>query len=130
MRARPQAREGDGDEVITGRYPVINLADAFELYSMLGITIPGTESDYEEHDGQRTAWLLHPDGSWARATANDRPDVPPGRATPPMGHPRRHPPPASARRQAARPRSQGHHHPRRGHHLHAWQMDGHHGAYG
>ena len=44
---------------------------------MLGITIPGTESGYEEHDGQRTAWLLHPDGSWARATAtgNDRPDV-------------------------------------------------------
>jgi hypothetical protein len=36
---------------------------------MLGITVPGIEHHYEQTgEGQRTAWLLHPDGSWARAT--------------------------------------------------------------
>ena len=43
---------------------------------MLGITAPGTQDHYEEHGDQRTAWLLHPDGSWARATATgDHPPV-------------------------------------------------------
>jgi protein-L-isoaspartate O-methyltransferase len=68
--ACPQAREGDGEQVTTGRYPVIDLGNTFELYSMVGVTMPGTEYDYEERDGQRTAWLLHPDDSWARATGS------------------------------------------------------------
>jgi hypothetical protein len=63
MTQHPQARDTGGEEVNTGKYPVINLADAFELYSMIGVTIPGTEAHDEEHDGQRTAWLLDPDGS-------------------------------------------------------------------
>lgn len=63
------ARHGDGDETSTGRYPVIDIGGAWELYSMVGITAPGTQTHYEEYDGQRMAWLLHPDGSWARATA-------------------------------------------------------------
>ena len=37
---------------------------------MLGVTLPGIQDHYEEtSDGRRTGWLLHPDGSWARATA-------------------------------------------------------------
>jgi protein-L-isoaspartate O-methyltransferase len=67
----PHARDGDGEQVITGRYPVVNIGTAWELCSMLGVTLPGIEHHYEESGGQRTAWLLHPDGSWARATATD-----------------------------------------------------------
>jgi SAM-dependent methyltransferase len=67
----PAARDGEGEQVSTGRYPVVDVSNAWELYSMLGVTVPGVQDHYEESgDGQqRTAWLLHPDGSWARATA-------------------------------------------------------------
>lgn len=72
----PGARDGDGDDITTGTYPVIDIGSARELLSMLGVTIPGTDTHYEERDGQRTAWLLHPDGSWARATAaGDQPPL-------------------------------------------------------
>jgi len=57
--------------IITGRYPVVNTSFAWELFSMLGVTVPGIEHHYESGpDGTRTAWLAHPDGSFARATAN------------------------------------------------------------
>jgi hypothetical protein len=37
---------------------------------MLGVTVPGDEHHFETApDGKRTAWLAHPDGSWAGATA-------------------------------------------------------------
>jgi protein-L-isoaspartate O-methyltransferase len=65
----PGARDGDGDDVTTGTYPVLDIGSSRELLSMLGVTIPGTDTHYEEDDRHRTAWLLHPDGSWARATA-------------------------------------------------------------
>jgi protein-L-isoaspartate O-methyltransferase len=73
----PAARDGDGEQVSTGRYPVLNIGRAWELFSMLGVTAPGIEHYYQRAgDGQRTAWLLHPDGSWARATATgDDPPV-------------------------------------------------------
>lgn len=73
----PAARDADGEQVTTGRYPAVNIGKAWELYSMLGITVPGIEHHYEQTgEGQRTAWLLHPDGSWARATgAADGPPV-------------------------------------------------------
>ncbi|WP_223185735.1 methyltransferase domain-containing protein [Streptomyces sp. CBMA152] len=67
-----------GEHVSTGRYPVLRVDDAWELRSMLEFTVPGTESAYQEGpDGQRTAWLVHPDGSWARACAHhfDNPTV-------------------------------------------------------
>lgn len=69
LEEHPGARDGDGDEARTGTYPVVNIREAWDLYSMLGVTLPGAECDYEERDGRRTAWLLHPDGSWARATS-------------------------------------------------------------
>jgi protein-L-isoaspartate O-methyltransferase len=66
----PAARHADGEHLSTGRYPVVDVSRAWELYSMLGVTVPGVQDHYEQSsDGRRTAWLLHPDGSWARATA-------------------------------------------------------------
>jgi hypothetical protein len=65
-------KDADGEHVSIGRYPVVNVLEAWDLYSMLGVTIPGIQHHYQEtSDGQRTAWMLHPDGSWARATSPD-----------------------------------------------------------
>ena len=62
-------RDARGDQITIGRFPVINVNEAWELYSMLGITAPGIQHHYEEDGhGTRTAWMIHPDGSWARAT--------------------------------------------------------------
>jgi len=64
----PGAREADGEQVSIGRYPVLRISSAWELWSMLGVTVPGVQDHYEvSADGERTAWLLHPDGSWTRA---------------------------------------------------------------
>ncbi|MGI3225026.1 methyltransferase domain-containing protein [Streptomyces sp. GTA36] len=63
------AHEQDGEDVSTGRYPVVDVEQAWDLASMLDITVPGVLYGYAEDDGLRTAWLAHPDGSWARATA-------------------------------------------------------------
>jgi protein-L-isoaspartate O-methyltransferase len=63
------ARGEEGDERGTGRYPVVDVANAWELRSMLEVTTPGVEVDYETSGRTRTAYLVHPDGSWARATA-------------------------------------------------------------
>jgi protein-L-isoaspartate O-methyltransferase len=70
-------RDAEGELVSTGHYPVVNVAEAWELYSTLGVTVPGVLHHYEESgDGQRTAWMLHPDGSWARASGSgDDPPV-------------------------------------------------------
>lgn len=71
-------RDAEGEQVSTGRYPVVNVAEAWELYSALGVTVPGgVLHHYQEPGcGQRTAWMLHPDGSWARATGTgDDPPV-------------------------------------------------------
>lgn len=65
----PGAIDGDGDETGIGRYPVVDTASAWELFSMLGVSLPGLQHHFEQQpEGRRTAWLLHPDGSWARAT--------------------------------------------------------------
>jgi len=65
-------RDAEGEDVRIGRYPVVNVGGAGELCSMLSITAPGIQHHFEETPGgQRTAWMLHPDGSWARATSAD-----------------------------------------------------------
>ncbi|MGX2996078.1 methyltransferase domain-containing protein [Streptomyces sp. JNUCC 64] len=71
------ARNADGDDVSTGRYPVVNVAEAWELRSMLEVVAPDVESGYETSGRTRTVCLTHPDGSWARATADwtDPPEV-------------------------------------------------------
>jgi protein-L-isoaspartate O-methyltransferase len=63
------ARDGDGEHVTRGWYPVLNVMEAWELWSMITVLVPGVEHYYREEDGRRTAWMLHPDGSWARASA-------------------------------------------------------------
>lgn len=71
------ARHHDGDDISKSPYPVVDVANAWDLASMLDLTAPGIEHDYREDDEQRTALMTHPDGSWARATARgtDRPTV-------------------------------------------------------
>ena len=58
--------EGD---LRVSRYPMVCVPEAWELWSMLGVESPGIEYDYREENGVRTAVMVHPDGSWARATA-------------------------------------------------------------
>jgi protein-L-isoaspartate O-methyltransferase len=71
------ARDTEGDERGTGRYPVLDLANAWELGSMPHVTVPGVESAFETSGDTRTAYLVHPDGSWARAAGEgtDPPEV-------------------------------------------------------
>lgn len=52
------AHDGDGDHVTQGRYPVINVMEAWELWSMVTVLAPGVEHHYREADGRRTAWML------------------------------------------------------------------------
>jgi protein-L-isoaspartate O-methyltransferase len=74
-----EIRDADGDHVSPGRYPVTNVVEAWELWSTLGTLHPGIEHHYEQHgngrDNTRTAFMLHSDGSWAKATS--RGDDPP-----------------------------------------------------
>ncbi|MFI8435634.1 methyltransferase type 11 [Streptomyces sp. NPDC079020] len=71
------AGETDGEVTSTGRYPVVNVAEAWELRSMLEVTTPGVELGFRTEGRKRTAYLVHPDGSWARASAErtDPPEV-------------------------------------------------------
>ena len=63
------ARDQAGEEISQGRYPVVNVMETWELWSMLTVLAPGVEHYYREAGDRRTAWMLHPDGSWARASA-------------------------------------------------------------
>lgn len=66
-----------GGDTKTGLYPVLKVSDSWELASMLEVLTPGLEHDYaEDGDGRRTAWIMHPDGSWARAFAKDEHTAP------------------------------------------------------
>ncbi|GLW06234.1 protein-L-isoaspartate O-methyltransferase [Microtetraspora sp. NBRC 13810] len=62
-------QDGEDEEVTEGRYPVVNVSDAWDLASMLEVTAPGIEHFYRANDGSRTAWMIHEDGSWAVASA-------------------------------------------------------------
>ena len=63
------AHEEDGEQISQGRFPVLNVMEAWELWSMVTVLAPGVEHYYSEDGDFRTAWMLHPDGSWARASA-------------------------------------------------------------
>ncbi|WP_317453673.1 methyltransferase domain-containing protein [Streptomyces sp. CBMA152] len=66
-------------------YPVVDVANAWDLSSMLDLTAPDIAHHYEERgDGTRVAVMAHSDGSWARATG--RPNE---RAAVDQGGPRR-----------------------------------------
>ncbi len=65
------SRDTAGEDVRAGRYPVVNVAAAADLYSAIGLSVPGIQHQFSESaDGARTAWMAHPDGSWARATSS------------------------------------------------------------
>ncbi len=70
------ALDGEGEDVRTGRYPVVRVEGSGELQSMLEITAPGIRHRYQESGQACTAWMTHPDGSWARATAPGWRDLP------------------------------------------------------
>lgn len=60
----------EGEHVGSGRYPVINIPEAWDLQGLLEIECPGITHRYEHGpDGRRTALMAHGDGSWARVTA-------------------------------------------------------------
>lgn len=68
----------EGEQVSTGRYPVLDVREAWDVWAMLELTIPGIEHAFTTGpDRRRTAVMAHPDGSWARATATwtDPPQV-------------------------------------------------------
>lgn len=68
----------DGEEITTGRYPVVPVAETWELMTSVALAEPGVQHSYgEDADGVRTAVMVHPDGSWARASGHrgERPEV-------------------------------------------------------
>lgn len=67
LDARP-AWTQEGEDVTTGRYPVIDVGESWEIRSAYTLAEPGVQHGYQEADGVRTAVMVHPDGSWARAT--------------------------------------------------------------
>jgi protein-L-isoaspartate O-methyltransferase len=65
-----QIRDQEGEHVTKGLYPVVDVVESWELRTMLELAAPGVEHHYEGSiAGPRTAWMLHRDGSWARAQA-------------------------------------------------------------
>ncbi|WP_413116377.1 protein-L-isoaspartate O-methyltransferase family protein [Streptomyces sp. CY1] len=109
-----KAAELDGDEVTRGPYPVLDVANAWDLASMLDITVPGIEHEYREDGERRVALMAHADGSWARATAaGDERRRAPGRPPSAVGRPRQGPRPLAQQRRAAGTRGPGGHHTRR-----------------
>ncbi|MFE5923593.1 protein-L-isoaspartate O-methyltransferase [Streptomyces sp. NPDC056468] len=71
-----QAKETDGEEVTTSRYPLLYPPDSWDVMSMLALYEPGVTYQRQHSGDERTVWLLHPDGSWARATATGFLDSP------------------------------------------------------
>lgn len=64
-----EIRDADGEHVSRGRYPVLDVTEAWDVGSMLELTVPGVQHRYERgSDGLQTAWMTRADGSWARAT--------------------------------------------------------------
>ena len=60
----------ESGETTQGRYPVPDILRTWDLRSMLELIAPGIDHRFERSgDGRRTAWMIHPDGSWARASA-------------------------------------------------------------
>ncbi|MFI9772905.1 methyltransferase domain-containing protein [Streptomyces sp. NPDC052415] len=63
------AADQEGEDVTSSPFPVLDVMQAWEVWSMLSLTVPGIEHRTGTgDDGSRMTWMLHPDGSWARAT--------------------------------------------------------------
>jgi protein-L-isoaspartate O-methyltransferase len=72
----PDSGDGEGEKVTTSRYPLLYPPDAWDVMSMLELKVPGIQYQHSREDDTSTVWLLHPDGSWARATASGFLDSP------------------------------------------------------
>lgn len=70
------AADGEGEHTFTSRYPLLYPEDAWDVMSMLELQLPGLLYRQDQDGESRTVWLLHPDGSWARATASGFLDSP------------------------------------------------------
>ncbi|MGW2081244.1 methyltransferase domain-containing protein [Streptomyces sp. NPDC001939] len=71
------AQQADGDTVTTSRYPLMYVPDTWDVRSTLELRVPGIDHrQHTAHDGARTIYMLHADGSWARATASGRQESP------------------------------------------------------
>ncbi|MFF8196680.1 protein-L-isoaspartate(D-aspartate) O-methyltransferase [Streptomyces bobili] len=58
----------DEGKVTVSPFPVLDVMQAWEVWSMLSLLAPGIEHRVGTGDnGSRMTWMLHPDGSWARA---------------------------------------------------------------
>lgn len=66
-----RAQQDDAENVTTCRYPLLYPPDSWEVYSMLALSLPGVTYRQETEGDVRTVLMIHPDGSWARATATD-----------------------------------------------------------
>ncbi|WP_370131348.1 protein-L-isoaspartate O-methyltransferase [Streptacidiphilus sp. EB103A] len=64
------AGERDGEDITQSPYPVLEVCEAWDVWSMLSLAVPGIEHRYRADGETRTAWMAHPDGSWARATSS------------------------------------------------------------
>ncbi|MET7685628.1 methyltransferase domain-containing protein [Streptomyces sp. NPDC005423] len=71
-----KVKEAEGESVTTNRYPLLFVPDSWEVMSMLGLIAPGIDHRTTTAGDTRTVWMLHPDGSWARATATGFLDSP------------------------------------------------------
>ncbi|MFJ7416276.1 methyltransferase domain-containing protein [Streptomyces sp. NPDC098077] len=67
------AQHADGDTVTTSPFPAMYVPDTWDVRSTLELLAPGIDHRQQQGvDGSRTLYMLHADGSWARATAPDR----------------------------------------------------------
>ncbi|MGW9191621.1 protein-L-isoaspartate(D-aspartate) O-methyltransferase [Streptomyces rubiginosohelvolus] len=66
-----RAERDDAEEVSICRYPLLYPPNSWEVYSMLALSVPGIDYRQETEGDVRTVLMLHPDGSWARATATE-----------------------------------------------------------
>ncbi|MBZ6253601.1 protein-L-isoaspartate(D-aspartate) O-methyltransferase [Streptomyces olivaceus] len=64
-----KAVDQEGEDVTRSPFPVLDVMQAWEVWSMLSLTVPGIEHRTgTDDDGSRVTWMLHADGSWARAS--------------------------------------------------------------
>jgi protein-L-isoaspartate O-methyltransferase len=63
-----RAVDQESEEVTRSPFPVLDVMQAWEVWSMLSLMVPGIEHRTgTDDDGSRMTWMLHADGSWARA---------------------------------------------------------------
>ncbi|WP_237103633.1 methyltransferase domain-containing protein [Nonomuraea sp. MG754425] len=68
---RARALAADGEQIERGRFPALEVVEAWDVRTMLEIIAPGVQHHYEEKGGTRIAIMTHGDGSWARAVERD-----------------------------------------------------------